>query len=198
MKTRYGAAVCLAIAATLAFNVGSVFADVIFLGPAPQVTGVGRLAPALALQAPRGSGTESGGVRWTGTSDEVFGDALRGLTQTRTLAESGAISAADLRIFLSINEPDGAITLNSLTLTAYNESGTAVFSGSYTGPPLTLQSLPSGGSRSPDYVFGLDSSQAVALQAQLALDPNLRLGVQATLTSAGGGFDSFALGSALP
>jgi hypothetical protein len=80
-------------------------------------------------------------------------------------------------------------------LTAYDESGAAVFSASLVNPGQSYEMLGTGQGHS-DYVFGLDSEAAARLQAAIMANPNLRLGLAASVTNAQGGPESFFIGSA--
>jgi hypothetical protein len=144
------------------------------------------------------SRSANGGDRRTG--DVRDGDWTRGAnTQTVSLTEIGFTQASNLRIYFDIIEPVGgnrsAVTLNSLVLTAYDEGGTAVFSASLVRPGESYEMLGTGQGHS-DYVFGLDSEAAARLQAAIAANPNLRLGLAASVTNAQGGPESFFIGSA--
>ncbi len=139
-----------------------------------------------------------GGDRRTG--DVRDGDWTRGAnTQTVSLTEIGLTQASDLRIYFDIIEPVGggnsSVTLNSLVLTAYDEGGAAVFSASLVRPGEEYEMLGTGQGHS-DYVFGLDSEAAARLQAAIAANPNLRLGLAANVTNAQGGPESFFIGTA--
>lgn len=147
-------------------------------------------------------GRETGSVaRSTSSSEDVrTGDWQRGSnTRTVSLTEIGTTQASDIRIFFDINDPLGqsrnSVILNSLVLTAYNDAGAAVFSASLIGTPLDLQQLGNGQGHS-DYVFGLDAPASARLQAAIAANPNLRLGLSADIMASEGGPESFFIGSA--
>jgi len=128
------------------------------------------------------------------------GDWTRGSnTQTVSLTDIGTTQASDIRIYFNIIEPNGgnksSVTLNTLVLTAYNTSGVAVFSASLVNGPTTLEQVGNGQGHS-DYVFGLDPAAAARLQAAIAANPNLRLGLAASVSGADGGPESFFIGSA--
>ena len=140
----------------------------------------------------------NGGDKRTG--DVRDGDWSRGSnTQTVSLTQIGTTQASDIRIYFDIIEPVGggnsAVTLNSLVLTAYSESGHAVFSASLVRPGESYQMLGTGQGHS-DYAFGLDAAAAARLQAVIAANPNLRFGLAASVTNAQGGPESFFIGSA--
>src|SRR3954469_13978476 len=75
----------------LGITASSAYADGIVLVVVDQLhpDGVG-LRTVLSLQSPGSSSTESGGVKWNGNKDQIFGNATRGGTNnTVTLADLG-------------------------------------------------------------------------------------------------------------
>lgn len=198
-------ALCCGALLFLGLTANSARADgLVFLGPDPCFpAGVGRgcgdaRAPhILSLQSQGKSTTETGGVKYTASGDLRTGDWTRGgNTQTRTLTELGITNASQVQIYFNIIEPNGGnradVTLNNLRLTAYDETGRAFFIGDIGG--LRLQQLGNGQGHS-DYVFGLDSAGVARLQAAMAASRNLRLGLEATITNAHGGPESFFIGA---
>jgi hypothetical protein len=180
---------------------------IVFMGPDPCFpAGVGRGCGAdraphvLSLQSPGHSTNEQGSVGRNSSGDVRTGDWLRGSnTQTVSLTDIGTTQASNIRIYFDINESLGQnrndVTLNSLVLTAYNSSGVAVFSATLIGTPQTLTQLGNGQGHS-DYVYGLDATAAARLQAAIAANPNLRLGLSASISGAEGGPESFFIGAA--
>ena len=146
--------------------------------------------------------TASGAVGRSTTSastDVRTGDWTRGSnTQTVSLTEIGATQASDIRIYFDIIEPNAAsksdVTLNTLVLTAFNDQGTEVFRASLISSPQNFQMVGNGQGTS-DYTFGLDSTAAARLQAAIAANPNLRLGLIASVSRADGGPESFFIGA---
>ena len=144
--------------------------------------------------------TASGAVAYSAGGDVKTGDWQRGSnTQTVSLTQIGTTQASDIRIYYDINEPDTtlrrAVTLNSLTLNAYNDSGQLVFSASLVNGPHTLDMVGNGQGHS-DYVFGLDAEAAARLQAAITANGgNIRLGLAAGVSSAEGGPESFFIGA---
>ncbi|MFN2455156.1 MAG: PEP-CTERM sorting domain-containing protein [Pyrinomonadaceae bacterium] len=184
----------------LSFSGTSARADaIVFSGSAPiQPAGFGTQPYILGIQHHGGATTESGGVMYTASGDKTFGDALTGAqTQTRTLGSLGITQASDLRLYFNINEPNAAgkttVTIQSLTLTAYDSNGTAVFSASLAGTPTTLTEIGAGQGTS-DYVFQLD--QAAIDRFASVFSADLRIGLAATITNAQGGPESFFLRAA--
>ena len=179
---------------------GNARADgLVLIGPDIQ-----KLVPPLAalnLQHSGHSTTESGGVRWNGTTDIAFGDISAGPHQhTVSLTDLGIGRASDLRVLLNINEANGGdkapITINSLLLTAYDSAGKAVFSADLiNGTPVTLDQFKHGQGANSDFVFGLDAEAAARLQAAMNSDPTLRLGLTASLSNVNGGPERFAFGA---
>src|SRR6266404_4633495 len=101
-----------------------------------------KLVPPLAalnLQHHGNSTSETGGVRYTGSGDADFGDISAGPHQhTVAFSDLGLARASDLRVLININESNGLdkapITIDSLVLTAFDQTGNAVFTASLTGP----------------------------------------------------------------
>src|SRR2546430_9118992 len=94
---------------------------------------------ALNLQHHGNNTTESGGVRWDGSSDVWFGDTSAGPHQNTILfSDLGISDPTQLRVLININEANGGtkmpITIDSLTITAYDSGGNAVFSATSLGP----------------------------------------------------------------
>jgi hypothetical protein len=192
----------------IGFSAQSAYADgIVFAGPDPCFpAGVGRgcgpdRSPhVLSLQNHANESGSVGRSTSSPTADVRTGDWLRGSnTQTVSLTDIGTTTAANIRIYFDLNESLGQgnnfVKLNSLVLNAYSSSGALVFSASLLGGPLTLQQLGTGQGHS-DYVFALDAAAAARLQAAIAANPNLRLGLAASISNAQGGPESFFIGSA--
>jgi len=184
----------IAVIAFVGMTSGKVYADGIFLvGPQKE-----KLVPPLAalnLQHHGSNTIETGGVRWDGSRDVSFGDISAGPHQHTILFSSLGISdASQLRLLININEANGGnkapITIDSLTITAYDAGGNAVFSATSTGP-LTLDQFKHGQGANSDYALGFDADAAARFQAALAANPNLRLGLEATLSNVQGGPERF-------
>jgi len=180
----------------IASTSGSARADgIVLIG-----SNVQKLVPPLAalnLQHRGNSTTESGGVRYTRNGDLDFGDISAGPHQsTVSFTDLGLARASDLSIILNINEANGGlkapIIVNALTLTAYDQSGNAVFSASLVNGPVSLDQFRHGQGANSDFAFGLDSEAAARLQAAISQDPALRLGLSATLTNVNGGPERFS------
>jgi hypothetical protein len=179
---------------------GSAYADGLVL-VSPQIQ---KLVPPLAslnLQHSGNNTSETGGVRWDGAKDVWFGDTSAGPHQnTVSLTELGIGSASDLRVLININEANGGdkmpITINSLQLNAYDSAGKVVFSADLiNGAPLTLDQFRHGQGANSDFAFGLDDAAAARLQAAMAADANLRLGLTASLSNVNGGPERFCFGA---
>lgn len=184
-------------------------ADIIYIGPSVvQPAGQGVVQTVLTLQengpAPARDGIETGGVRRVNGGDQIFGDAKPGVNSktilfTQLRNEAGILNASQLGIFLDIVEPgnDNLLTIegrNSLVLTAYKNDGTVLERFFYTGEFRNLGATPGPGGGRSDHAFALDSLQAARLQALIDANPDLRLGLEATLGSAFGGPDHFFFG----
>jgi len=196
-KITIGCAILLFVACSS----GRAYADgIILISPDIQ-----KLVPPLAalnLQHHGNSTTEAGGVRYDGTGDVWFGDTSAGPHQhTVSLTDLGIGRASDLRVLLNINEANGGnkapITIDSLVLTAYDQSGNAVFSADLVNKtPITLDQFKHGQGANSDFAFGLDSAAAARLQAAMTANPNLRLGLTAALSNVNGGPERFSFGAA--
>lgn len=171
----------------------SAFADgIIFVGPNHD----NKIVPpieALSLQHHGNSTTESGGVSYNGTNDVRFGDTSAGPHNNTVPFSSLGTTANNLGILLNINEQGfqaaSAIHVDNLVLTAYDSKGNAYFIGSIQNIDLS-QLKPAIGSAS-DVQFGLDAAAVARLQAALIIDPNLRLGLAATLSNIDAGPERF-------
>ena len=190
---------CLAATIFMGLTATSAYADgIVLVGSGlTHPDGVG-IRTILSIQSPGNTSTESGGIKWTATGDQVFGDVLRGGTNnTVTLAQLGVTqNNTAIRIGFNINEPSGGpgsnpVTVQSLILTAYDTNGNAVFTANLIDGPHTLPKLGNGQGTS-DYIFSLDAAAAARLAA--IYNPNLRLGLAATILNAQGGPESFHLG----
>jgi PEP-CTERM motif-containing protein len=185
-----------AVLAIIACASGSASADGIML-VSPQISKLVPPISALNFEHHGARRTESGGVRWDGTSDVSFGDISAGPHQhTVSLTELGIGRASDLRVLLNINEANGGakmpITVDSLILTAYDGNGNSVFSASLVNGPVSLEQFKKGQGSQSDYLFGLDSEAAARLQAAIDQTPTLRLGLTAALSNVDGGPERFS------
>lgn len=186
----------IAVLTFIGMTSGTVYADGIVLVGSQ----VDKLVPPIAALNFEHHGykkIESGGVTYTGTGDAVFGDISAGPHQhTVSLTDLGIARASDLRVLLNINEANGGskapITINSLVLTAYDQTGNAVFSASLVNGPVDLDQFRKAQGSTSDFVFGLDAEAAARLEAALAKDANLRLGLYASLSNVDGGPERFS------
>jgi hypothetical protein len=188
-----GALVTISLAGTSAFADG-----IVFVGPNHS-----KLVPPLAvlnLQHHGHNTTESGGVRFDGSQDIAFGDISAGPHQHTVAFSDIGTSAGNLQILLNINEANGdsksSITINSLVLSAFDQNGNSVFSANLVAGPLTLDQIKGGQGANADYAFGLDAEAAARLEAALAANSNLRLGLSATLSNVQGGPERFRFSGA--
>lgn len=183
----FAALVIMGVASTSALADG-----IIFVGPNHDVKIVPPIE-ALSLQHHGNSTVESGGVSYNGTNDVRFGDTSAGPHNHTIAFSSLGVPANQLGILLNINEQGfqaaGAIHVDNITLTAYDSKGNAYFIGSIENIDLD-QLKPAIGSAS-DVQFGLDAAAIARLQAALIIDPNLRLGLAATLSNIDGGPERF-------
>jgi len=200
MKLFSKIAFTLAAFAFIGISSGSAFADGIVL-VSPNIQKLVPPLAALNLQHHGNSTTESGGVRYTGSGDLAFGDISAGPHQHTVLFSAlGLGRARDLQILLNINEANGLakapITIDSLVLTAYDRNGKSVFSASLVSGPMSLDQFKHGQGANSDYAFGLDSEAAARLQAAIAQNPALRLGLSASMSNVNGGPERFSYGGA--
>jgi len=197
MKIAFRLAISIAVLAFIGLSSNAVYADGIVL-VSPQIE---KLVPPLAslnLQHHGNSTTESGGVGWDGTGDVWFGDTSAGPHQhTVAFSSLGISDPSQLLVLININEANGGtkapITIDSLIITAYDASGNVVFTAESVGP-LTLNQFKHGQGANSDYALGLDAEAAARLRDALAQDPNLRLGLEATLSDVHGGPERFTWG----
>jgi hypothetical protein len=188
-------------------------ADIVYFGPGVvQPAGQGVVPTVLTIQEHGAvkdrDGIESGAVRRVDGKDERFGDAKNGVNSKTILFselrnEAGILNASQLGIFLDIVEPgnDNLLTIEgrtSLILTAYNDEGDVLGEFFYTGEFRNLTATPGPGGGRSDHVFALNSVDAARLQALINANPDLRLGLEATLGSAFGGPDHFFFGQVNP
>ena len=188
-----GALITISLAGTSAFADG-----IVFVGPNHS-----KLVPPLAvlnLQHHGHNTIESGGVRFDGSQDVAFGDISAGPHQHTVAFSDIGTSASNLQILLNINEANGGskslITIDSLVLTAFDQNGNSVFSANLVTGPLTLEQIKGGQGANADYAFGLDAEAAARLEAALAANSNLRLGLSATLSNVQGGPERFRFSGA--
>lgn len=148
----------------------------------------------LSIQSPGNTDVAFGGVAWNGSRDVLSNNAKRGEhTKTLTLAQAGITNASGLQIFMDIEDPDNDIVLHELVLTGYRTDGSIAFQASYRVGPTFFPELGSGQGHG-DYVFGLDAVSAAQLQAAIAANPNLRLGLFARTSDDTGSFTNFKIG----
>ncbi len=174
-----------------------------------QPAGLGTVNTVLVLQT-KGSATSGfGSVAYApgNSGSNRNGDLVSGNqivaganNQTYSVTELG-ITNGNLCINMNINDPNkgggnggpvGAVVLNSLVLTAYDQTGTAVFSA-HLADAITLREATTNGNGTgkSDFTFALNSDAAAALAAAIAANPNLRLGLAASVSDASGGHESF-------
>jgi hypothetical protein len=186
----------VAVLAFIGMTSGAAYADGIVL-TGPQIE---KLVPPIACLNFEHHGfkkVEAGKVIYNGTGDQAFGDLSAGPhQQTVAFNDLGLSQASDLRVLLNINEANGGskapITVDTLILTAYDESGNAVFSASMINGPIDLDQFRKAQGSTSDFVFGLDQEAAARLQTALAQNANLRLGLEASLSNVDGGPERFS------
>jgi PEP-CTERM motif len=203
-----GALIVLSLGST------SVLADNLLIIPvAPRIVqpaGLGTVNTVLVLQT-QGSATSGFGSVAYDPSDKAAnrkGDLITGSqviggsnNQTYSTAQLGITSAGELCINMNINDPNkggsnsgpvGPIILNTLVLNAYDAAGNTVFSA-HLANALTLREATDNGNGTgkSDFAFALNDEAVRALNAAIAANPQLRLGLSASVTDASGGHESF-------
>src|SRR6266513_1698438 len=173
-----------------------------------QPAGLGTVNSVLVIQSPGSSTNAFGSVAYSPNDpranhrgDLITGNQVVGGANNRTYSITDiGVTNGNLCINMNINEPNrgggnggpvGSIVLNSLVLTAYDQSGTAVFSA-HLADAVTLReaTLNGNGTGKSDFTFALNADAAAALAAAIAANPNLRLGLAASVDNAQGGHES--------
>lgn len=195
---RFLSTIALGIAAlvVVGFSGTNAYADGIILGTDPALihaAGIGVIQPSLLSLRPQGNSTNAfGGVSWNGTRDVRYGDAYNG-AHTHLVSTTNS----NFMIFMNINEPNRPgtdnVVVNNLVLRAYAPNGAVVFEASLLNGPVNLVEGGNGIGTS-DYVFILDAEAQARLAAAIAANPGLRIGLEASLSSANGGFENFFMG----
>jgi len=203
-----GALIVLSISST------SVLADNLLIIPvAPRIVqpaGLGTVTTVLVIQTHGSSTSGYGSVAYNPNDrganrrgDLVSGNQIVGgaNNQTYSVAQLSITNARELCINMNINDPNkggsnsgpvGPIVLNTLVLTAYDQAGNSVFSA-HLADSLTLREATDNGNGTgrSDFAFALNDEAASALNAAIAANPNLRLGLSASVSNAQGGHESF-------
>ena len=174
-----------------------------------QPAGLGTVNSVLVIQSPGSSTNEFGSVAYSPNNpranrrgDLITGSQIVGGANNRTYSVTDlGVTNGNLCINMNINEPNkggsnagpaGSIVLNSLVLTAYDQSGTAVFTAHLADAIVLREATLNGnGTGKSDFTFALNSDAAAALAAAIATNPNLRLGLAASVSDASGGHESF-------
>lgn len=174
-----------------------------------QPAGLGTVNTVLVIQSKGSSTVANGSVSYNPNAaganrrgDVVAGNQIVGGSnnQTYSVSELG-IKNGDLCILMNINDPNkggsnagpvGPIILNSLVLNAYDQAGNTVFTA-HLADALTLReaTLNGNGTGKSDFSFALTPEASAALNAAIAANPNLRLGLAASVNNAQGGHESF-------
>lgn len=159
-------------------------------------SGIGRVDTMLSF-SPQGNDTAACGqitfgdvVSSCGGNTQFQGGANN---QTYTFGELGLTDASDLRIIFNVNEPDNAVTLNSLSALFYRPDGTLYHTATYSPAGGRSFAEVGGGIGGQGHVFGLDDEQAQFINLTLAAG-NV-LGLRSALSNAAGGFETFNVGT---
>jgi PEP-CTERM motif len=195
---KFLSSIALSIAALfiVGFSSTSAYADGIVLATDPALihaAGIGVIQPSLLSLRPQGNSTNAfGGVLWNGTSDVRYGDAYNG-AHTHLVTTTNS----NFSIFMNINEPNKEgttnVVVNDLVLRGYAPDGSVVFETRLLNGPVNLVEGGNGIGTS-DFVFVLDAEAQAKLAAAIAANPGMRIGLEASLSSAQGGFENFFMG----
>jgi hypothetical protein len=195
------------------------FAGLIFEGVA-QASG-GGFGGNITLLSIQANGTERGCISWNGTTQVIGsaacisgyppqgggvsappgGDEKTGANQTqiRTIADTGALNANQIRFVFNANEGGGAssaITLADALVAFYAPTGTLLWhSGLSAGGPFTPRTfLDPTGTGTSGQVYRLDFADVQTVQNLVFNRPdyqNVRVGIQFAATQANSGADNF-------
>jgi PEP-CTERM motif-containing protein len=196
----------------------TVSANLILIAPEDfSGTGLGAVNTVLTITSPGATTNEQGcvgragpptGCSGTTTPGPEAGDVIGGTlggneqtgasqTRTRSIADIGLTTAANLRVVFNAQEPgnaaDNSITLNTLVLGIYNPSNALVFSASLLAPivfPNTQTGVGNSG-----FVFGLTAAEAATAQGFFA--STNRIGLSASASNATGGPETFFVANTL-
>jgi hypothetical protein len=172
-------------------------------------TGLGNVTTALTLHD--NDGDESGCVGWDGSAT-ITGTCVAGFTggneqainNAWSLAQLGLTSYDDLRLIFNIIEPgsDTQITIDNMKLTVFAADGSLLYTSqglvaaTSFDPTVDLVSGWTGGGQS-GIAFKLDGEAATMDALAGLLDPTNRIGLEAFITDANGGHETFFLGLGL-
>jgi len=174
-----------------------------------QPAGLGTVNSVLVIQSPGSSTNAFGSVaygpndpRANRRGDVIIGNQIVGGSNNQTYSVTDlGVTNGNVCINMNINDPNkgasnagpvGPIVLNTLRLTAYDQSGNAVFSAHLADAVVLREATLNGnGTGKSDFTFALNSDAAAALAAAIAANPNLRLGLAASVSDASGGHESF-------
>jgi hypothetical protein len=171
-------------------------------------TGLGTVNTILTIQSPGSEAVAQGCIGFDGAGNEVTANCFTtsgassflddvvktGASQTELIdvALTGAATAAELSIIYNSSQPaGGSVLLESLVLTIYSSTGTALYTAE-TEAPVNLTSTFSGTGQS-GFEFVLDADQAAAAQP-FWQDGNL-LGLGALVEEGTGGLETFYTGN---
>ena len=181
---------------------GQAGASLVFIGAIPSSgNGIGAVNTSLTFQ---NTGSESGCVGFNGATGAcptgfTGGNEKPGSSQTNvfTAAQLGFTATnnfSNLVVLFNGNEggnaSDQPITLDSLGLTLYSASGTALQTFTTTCPN-TFAAFPGVGNAG--FGFRLDAAQAAQANALLASNPLLQIGTEANASNAQGGAETIQL-----
>jgi hypothetical protein len=182
------------VAALITLAAGASQASLVYVGPVPATgSGFGNVNTVLTLDSNNGTGISAGAVTRVGGADVTVGTVQPGAIHNSTwsFADLNVTDAADLLFIFNPDEPGNSansIQLDSLILSIYSDSGgVPLFSASLTAPVFFPTTDPGIG----NYWFGfaLDATQAAL--AQSFVSATNRIGLEAAVSLATGGPDTF-------
>lgn len=199
--------------AALAFGcMGSASASLVFIGETDATgEGYGNVTNILSMHVSGGAGgagdIESGSVAWNGSTDVLTGDALTDPNKTAThsfsdIGLTGDDAASRLRLIWDPSEVGSTAgddtQVDELILSVFDAAGNVVFTASLE-TPVHHDTVGNPGLGAGDFVYGLDATQAAALQAILGSDfGDYRIGLESSVSYIDDGPDTWLIASAQP
>jgi len=203
---------------SVALSVNSAQGSLVFVGLVPGGgAGIGTSNVVLTVHSGQ-DGLETGCVGWNGSTDVIGsaacpstgisppilgGDESTGSsqTQTRSVTDTGVLTAQYLTVILNANEPSGnAIQVENLVLTIYDSGGTLLWtSGNMNPQPINITNS-NQGQGNLGFGFVLDSAQAAAADPYISCVTcaSNRFGLGASLSNAQGSNETFSIVYVVP
>ncbi len=209
MKRKAATGLFFLCVAGLAANARAVSHPLVPIGPASSHgNGLGSELTILTIQR---VGTEEGCVAWNGSRDIEgssacpSGSGLTGgdekslekkQTQTEPISALETTDAANFVVVFNGNEFDDSLTLDTIQLTIFDQSGVPRY---VSAPFIAATTFAFSGLGAANYLFKLDPDDAAALNAdQVFSNPTWRIGLAARASGTAGGPESFAVARRCP